>query len=125
MKIVAIIIVFVFQFFIGYSQSILLQDRNRASFATISYQPLKIDLHLQTALLDTSGILTYTPFDNIKFTFKAGFNYRNIEKEDFYQVVGYEYRIKYYINKTYRIILKDQSISIDSHFYSLGLQIKF
>jgi len=88
----------------------------------------KINLHLIKQHDRDLEIVTLRPINRVKFTFKAGLNYSNnkdLEFGEFYQMIGYEYRIKYYINKKLRIVFKDQVLTIGQDNYYLGFQIKF
>lgn len=84
----------------------------------------KVDLHLPKITSHDPEIITLRPIDKIKITFRAGMNSSNNDF-DLRQLVGYEYRVKYYVDKKFRVIFKDQVVTLGQNNYSLGFQIKF
>jgi hypothetical protein len=101
--------------------------------------------HMQYQPCYRTGINTFTPVNWIKVTTKIGINTsaakqdfisivekngQEIEPFELYNLFGYDTRIKFYLTKRLRILIKTQYFGSmpgfpNQHYYSAGLFYKF
>ena len=91
-----------------------------------------------------SRMLTFKPVKSIKITIKSGLNssiiskvnkdtllagdfkdaFNDIETTDFVSIGKYDARLKIYINKKWRFLMRAQLVGFGNNFYTLGFYCK-
>jgi hypothetical protein len=137
-----LIILFVLTFFGSYSQvninpKYLKKDKPVKS-CILSCKPethsINNDLIHRQIQQNKSSMLTMSPLKMIKFTVTAGFNnkiisqtgcspvdaFNEIDVQNALTIVKYDARLKIYLNKRWRFLVRAQSLGFGKDVYSMG-----
>lgn len=100
---------------------------------------------IQYHYLNKDKLITLTPIDRIKITFKGRANFKSISSKinvnelivgelqgafadvdasDYIGIVRYDLRVKYYVNYRWRCIARMQFLGVHRNMYTAGVQVK-